>query len=36
MGWSWWDLMALPSDVYVVLVEQLRSELAKTGARDVA
>jgi hypothetical protein len=26
MGWSYWDLMALPAEVYVVLVEQLRTE----------
>jgi hypothetical protein len=29
MGWSYWDLMALPAEVYVVLVEQLRTEAEK-------
>lgn len=33
MGWTYWDLMALPADVYEVLIEHLaeserRSEVA--------
>ena len=26
MGWTYWDLMALPWDVYEVLIDQLRKE----------
>jgi hypothetical protein len=26
MGWTYWDVRALPSDVYDVLVEQLRED----------
>jgi len=36
MGWTYWELMALPSAVYIVLVDQLRTELERANARDVA
>lgn len=29
MGWTYWDVQALPVDVYVVLLEELKSEQQK-------
>jgi hypothetical protein len=31
MGWTYWDLMDLPADVYVVLVESLRRDLERAS-----
>jgi hypothetical protein len=36
MGWTYWELMAVPADVYVVLVETLRAELNKRADADAA
>ena len=36
MGWTYWDLMALPSDVYTVLIEQVQEEGARAAAREDA
>jgi hypothetical protein len=29
MRWTWWELQALPEDVYEVLVEELHAEAQK-------
>jgi len=31
MGWGYWDLMALPIEVYEVLVEQVGIELERAA-----
>jgi len=36
MGWTYWDLMNLPADVYAVLIDHLRREHAAAAARDAA
>lgn len=32
MRWSWWELQALPEDVYEVLVEELNREAKEREA----
>ena len=29
MNWSWWDVQALPEDVYEVLIDMLKAEAQK-------
>jgi hypothetical protein len=29
MRWTWWELQALPEDVYAVLVDELNTEAQK-------
>jgi len=36
MGWTYWELLALPADVYHVLIDQLRREHAARADRDAA
>jgi hypothetical protein len=36
MGWTYWELMDCPPDVYLVLVETLRAELDRGADRDAA
>ena len=37
MGWTYWDLMDLPLEVYEVLFDQIRTETARAAdARDAA
>ena len=37
MGWTYWDLMDLPLEVYEVLIDQIRTETARAAdARDAA